>query len=139
MSGFEPEKTVLETVVIPFHYTPLPLNYTKYGKIREMESGQEGSSHSEHKEISGGWYLEPNIHVIFSTRQPAGGYLVNEIFALAEGKQEVTGLVKWKSGQPMILKNKGIKEIRKIKAGVEFLTLKCDLNCDPVNKKISPR
>ena len=128
--------------MIPFHYTPkYPPNYTKYGKIREMESGEESFSSPEHNEISGGWYLEPGVRIAFSTRQPAGGYLVNEIFASKkEENQDVpAGFFAWKAAGPMVLSNKGMKETRTIKAGVEFMTLKCELEVDKTSRKICHR
>jgi hypothetical protein len=106
-----------------------------------MESGKEGSSGSELKEVSGGWYLEPGVSITFSTKQPAGGYLVNEIFASKkeENHDAPTGFFAWKTAQPMVLSNKGIKATRMIKAGVEFMTLKCDLKVDKTSRKICRR
>jgi hypothetical protein len=108
-----------------------------------MESNQDGSPSSENKEITGGWYLEPDVHIVFpKTKQPAGGLLVNGIFARVEDKQDLAGYLAWRSGSLSIeLKNKGVKETRTLKDrdGVKFWTLKTNLRYDKVNRRIYPR
>jgi hypothetical protein len=108
-----------------------------------MESNPEGNSSSENKEIAGVWYLESDVHVAFpKTRFPAGGLLVNGIFAKVEEEQDLAGYLAWRSGSPSIeLKNKGVKETRTLKDrhGVKFWTLKSDLRYYKPEKRINPR
>jgi len=70
------------------------------------------------------YQLPPDTYVIFDTKRIPGGYTKDEVIAVRNEPQDSTGLLAWISRKQMELKNKGIKETRKINKGTEFKTFK---------------